>query len=113
MFNIQYHARGSHSHAQSWLLLNCCYLVAQLCPTLCDPMDCSPPGFFVHGIPQARTPSLMHPKNGAVSGLKEPYNVPWSPHVLGVGFLAPVYFLTLTVELGQCWSELLRLRERK
>ena len=22
---------------------------AQLCPTLCDPMDCSPPGFSVHG----------------------------------------------------------------
>ena len=28
--------------------------VAQLCPTLCDPMDCSPPGFSVHGIFQAR-----------------------------------------------------------
>ena len=24
-------------------------LVAQLCPTLCDPMDCSPPGSSVHG----------------------------------------------------------------
>ena len=24
-------------------------LVAQSCPTLCDPMDCSPPGIFVHG----------------------------------------------------------------
>ena len=24
------------------------------CPTLCDPMDCSPPGSFVHGIFQAR-----------------------------------------------------------
>ena len=28
--------------------------VAQLCPTLRDPMDCSPPGSFVHGIFQAR-----------------------------------------------------------
>ena len=28
--------------------------VAQLCPTLCDPVDCSPPGFSVHGILQAR-----------------------------------------------------------
>ena len=26
----------------------------QLCPTLCDPMDCSPPGSSVHGILQAR-----------------------------------------------------------
>ena len=32
---------------------NCCHcrLVA---PTLCDPMDCSLPGSFVHGISQAR-----------------------------------------------------------
>ena len=28
--------------------------VAELCPTLCNSMDCSPPGSFVHGIPQAR-----------------------------------------------------------
>ena len=27
----------------------------QLCPTLCDSMDCSLPGFSVHGILQART----------------------------------------------------------
>ena len=29
-------------------------LVAQSCPTLCDPMDCSLPGSSVHGISQAR-----------------------------------------------------------
>ena len=28
--------------------------VAQLCPTLSDPMDCSPPGPSIHGIFQAR-----------------------------------------------------------
>ena len=28
---------------------NVCVLVAQSCPTLCDPMDCSPPGSSVHG----------------------------------------------------------------
>ena len=28
--------------------------VAQLCPTLCNPMDCSPLVSSVHGIPQAR-----------------------------------------------------------
>ena len=27
---------------------------AQSCPTLSDPMDCSPPGFSIHGIFQAR-----------------------------------------------------------
>ena len=31
-----------------------CVLVAQSCPILCDPMDCSPPDFSVHGILQAR-----------------------------------------------------------
>ena len=29
--------------------------VAQLCPTLCDPMDCSLPGSSAHGILQAIT----------------------------------------------------------
>ena len=28
--------------------------ISQSCPTLCDPMDCSLPGFSVHGILQAR-----------------------------------------------------------
>ena len=28
--------------------------VTQLCPTLSDPMDCSLPGSFIHGISQAR-----------------------------------------------------------
>ena len=32
---------GPHVHAQS-------------CPTLCDPMDCSPPGSSIHGILQAK-----------------------------------------------------------
>ena len=27
---------------------------AQLCPTLCDPKDCSPPGSSVYGILQTR-----------------------------------------------------------
>ena len=35
---------GLYMHAKS----------LQLCPTLCNPMDCSPPGSSVHGILQAR-----------------------------------------------------------
>ena len=31
-----------------------CVLVAQSCPTLCDPMDCNLPGSSVHEILQAR-----------------------------------------------------------
>ena len=29
-------------------------IVAQSCPTLCNPMDCSPPGFSVHGDSSGR-----------------------------------------------------------
>ena len=31
-----------------------CAKSPQLCPTFCDPMDCSPPGSSVHRILQAR-----------------------------------------------------------
>ena len=31
-----------------------CAKLLQSCPTLCDPMDCSPPRSSVHGILQAR-----------------------------------------------------------
>ena len=34
-------------------------LVAQSCPTLCDPTDCSPPGSSVHWILQARIPEWV------------------------------------------------------
>ena len=44
-----------------WVILVCvcvrvcvCVLVTQLCPTLCNPMDCTLPGSSVHGILQAR-----------------------------------------------------------
>ena len=44
--------RGYLLRSVSWwwriyLIVLC--LVAQLCPTLCDPIDCSSPGFSVHG----------------------------------------------------------------
>ena len=42
--------------------------VAQSCPTVCDPVDCSPPGFSVHGILQARIRSgLPFPSPGESS----------------------------------------------
>ena len=39
----------------SILLENACMRakLLQSCPTLCNPMDCSPPGYSVHGICQA------------------------------------------------------------
>ena len=37
----------------SWLILLLCVCAKSLqsCTTLCDPMNCSPPGSSVHGIP--------------------------------------------------------------
>ena len=34
-------------------------LVAKSHPTVCDPVDCRPPGFSVHGILQARIPGWV------------------------------------------------------
>ena len=46
-------------HSKEWFSLLffkvfTCAQPLQSCPTLCDPMDCSPPGSSVHGILQAR-----------------------------------------------------------
>ena len=47
--------KGEEGTASTSLLEECVYVKPlQLCPTLCDPMDCSPPGSSVHGILQAR-----------------------------------------------------------
>ena len=66
--------------------------VAQSCPTLSDPMDCSPPGSSIHGIFQARViewgliqaaadaaakslqlcPTLCDPIDGSLSGSPVP-----------------------------------------
>ena len=35
-------------------VIRLCALVTQACLTLCDPMDCNPPGFSVRGILQAK-----------------------------------------------------------
>ena len=40
------------SHLGNPTILLC--LVNQLCLTLCNPMDCSPPGSSIHGVLQAR-----------------------------------------------------------
>ena len=37
-----------------------CCLDAQSRPTLCDPTDCSPPGFSVHGISRPRILEISH-----------------------------------------------------
>ena len=56
-------------------------LVAQSCPTLCDPIDCSPPGSSVHGIFQARILEWV-----AISfsrGSSWPRDWTWVSHISG------------------------------
>ena len=57
--------------------ISLCVLVAQWCPTLCNPMDCSPPGSSVHGILQVRILEWI-----AIlfcRGFSWPRIEPWSP----------------------------------
>ena len=44
--------------------------VAQLCPTLCNPTDCSPPGFSVHRILQAGILEWDPPRDISNPGIK-------------------------------------------
>ena len=44
----------THTYMDTCVCVYVKVLVAPSCPTLCNPMDCSPPGSSVHGISQAR-----------------------------------------------------------
>ena len=44
-------------------------LVTQLCPTLCNPRDCSPPGSSVHGIFQAGIQKWISSTQASILGL--------------------------------------------
>ena len=51
----QVNSQRSHIYLVTNLCVCVCMSVGTLsCPTLCDPMNCSLPGFSVHGIFQAR-----------------------------------------------------------
>ena len=50
---VPLHMRSSQTRDQTDALCIVKVLVAQSCLTLCDPVDCSPPGSSVHGIFQA------------------------------------------------------------
>ena len=71
--------------------------VAQSCPTLCDPMDCSPSGSSVHGTFQARVL-----KWGAISFSRRssrPRGWTWSDW----GALNGVYLLILAISCSMCY----------
>ena len=63
--NVQFEETALYKSIPSWpkpllyasytsCITSMCVLVTHSCLTLCDSMDCTPPGYFVHGILQAR-----------------------------------------------------------
>ena len=83
-------------------LLHCCRvcLVTQSCPTLCDPMDCSPSGSSVHGnSPSKNTIVIAMPSSRGSSQPRDrtwvsctagrlPSEPPGKPKNTGVGSLS-------------------------
>ena len=54
------HRDGQEAHGKVFNITNYCCSVTQLCPTLCDPMNCSTPGFLVlHHLPELAQ-TLVH-----------------------------------------------------
>ena len=75
------------------------HLYAQSCPTVCNPMQCSPPGSSVHGILQAETlECLPRPSPGDLPnlGIK-----PVSPTLAGRFFTSEPPGNFTTGNLGQ------------
>ena len=67
-------------------------LVTQLCLTLCDLLDCSPPGSSVQGILQARILEAVWTKEISSSARapgKRPYPDRWKPAILWDSALPP------------------------
>ena len=71
-------------------------LVAQLCPSLCNPMDCSPPGFSVYGILRART--LEWVAMPSSRGPSRPRDRTWVSHLSR----PPNWDLCAVPSLGSC-----------
>ena len=86
----------------------CVCVRAQSCPTLCDPVDCRPPGSSVHGIFKARI--LEQVAISYSSGPSCPRMEPESPALTDGLFSAvppgkPIGVQGLQVKAGQSKSE--------
>ena len=85
-----------------------CVLVTQSCPTLCDPMACSPPGSSVHGILQARI--LEWVAISSFRDLPDPGIEPGSPALQADSLLSEPAGKLLAWLLN-CPGRLLKLKE--
>ena len=90
-----------------------CMCLAQSCPTLSDPMDCSPPGSSVHGdSPGKNTGAGCHallqgpnpriePRSPALQADSLPSEPPGKPMDTGVGSLSLLQGIFLTQKLNR------------
>ena len=78
-----------------------CVKSLQSCPTLCEPMDCSPPGSSVHGILQTRI--LERVAMSSSRGSSWPMN--WA-HVSDISWTGGWVFL-LPAPPGKPWSAII------
>ena len=67
-----------------------CHLVTWSCLTLCYPMDCSPPGFYVHGIFQARILAWVVISFSRISSWLRDWT--WVSHIVGRDITITVQF---------------------
>ena len=101
--------------------------VAQLCPTLCDPMDCSPPGSSVQGdspgkstevgLPCPPTGDLPNPETEPRSPLLQPHSLLFesqrSLHFMeGESQLVQHYLFILSERNVEAWAVLELLGSR-
>ena len=104
----------SHTYKHAHYILFLCFcLVAQLCLTLCNPMDCSPPGSSVHGDSPGKNTGVgshtllqgIFPTQGSNPGLPHGrwilYHLshPGKPKNTGVGSLS------FSRESSQTWHQ--------
>ena len=101
---------GKNTGVGCHLLLQCMKVkseseVAQSCPTLSDPMDCSLPGSSIHGIFQARVPEWGDPDS--IPGLGK-------PHGEGIGYPLQYSWAFLVAQvvknlpaMGETWVQFL------
>ena len=74
-------------------------LVAQLCPTLCDPIDCSLPGSSVHGDPPGK--NIVMGCHAILQGVFPTQVSPGKPKNTGVGSISLLLGIFLTQESNQ------------
>ena len=93
----------------AWCILMLKVKVTQLYLTLCDPMDCSPPGSSIHGILQARTLEWVaipysrgssRPKDGTLVSC-----IAWRIFTMWTTREAPCLCYFPFFNLKQCWSK--------